>query len=211
MDKVATWIIDPKRLFREGLKNVLAEAEFEVTGECDAPEQVTAPQAADLVLFDIPIPDDDEGVAEFVTNVTSRFRGARFVVLTNQKSPDIAGNAVDAGAHGYILKDVSPDILFEALNLVLEGVVVLPTPADLGIPVPDVMKEAAPAYEDLEPELRLAIDRTDPAKDNRDIALNMCRDMGHHDAVRLCKRNRWYDLLAAIQANRQDALALPAG
>ncbi len=207
MDKVATWIIDPKRLFREGLKNVLAEAHFEVVGECDGPADLTLAPGVELVLFDIP--EESDGIADFVGRVTRGFPRARFVVLTNQKSQEAAGTAVDAGAHGYVLKDISPEILFEALDLVLDGVVVLPTPADLGIPVPDVMVEAQPAYEDLEPEMRLAIDRNDPAKDNRDIALTMCRDLGHHDAVRMCKRNRWYDLLAAIQANRHDALALP--
>ncbi len=210
MDKTKTWIIDPKRLFREGLKNVLAEGAYDVIGECNTPAEVTAEEVPiDLVLFDIPV--ELEEVAAFVEALTQRFHQARFVVLTNQKCQDCASTAVDAGAHGYILKDITPDVLFAALDLVLDGVVVLPTPADLGIEEPERAPVALPAYHELEPEMRVAVDRGNPEKDNRDVALNLCRDMGHYDAVRMCKRNRWYDLLAAIQANRNDALALPAG
>lgn len=209
MEKTKTWIIDPKRLFREGLKNVLVEGAYDVIGECTTPAEV-APEhvPADLVLFDIP--SELAEVAPFVEALTQRFRRARFVVLTNQKCQDCASTAVNAGAHGYILKDITPDVLFEALELVLDGVVVLPTPADLGVEIPERVP-VLPAYHELEPEMRVAVDRSNPEKDNRDVALNLCRDMGHYDAVRMCKRNRWYDLLAAIQANRNDALALPAG
>ncbi len=208
MDKTKTWIIDPKRLFREGLKNVLAEGAYDVIGECTTPDEVTSEDVPiDLVLFDIP--SELAEVAPFVEALIQRFRQARFVVLTNLKCQDSASMAVDAGAHGYILKDITPDVLFAALDLVLDGVVVLPTPADLGIVVPEPAPMALPTYEELEPEMRVAVDRSNPEKDKRHVALNLCRDMGHYDAVRMCKRNRWYDLLAAIQANRNDALALP--
>ena len=209
MGKVKTWIIDPKRLFREGLKNVLADGAFDVVGECNEPAEVAREDVPiDLVLFDIP--SEPVEIAPFVGALTQRFHRARFVVLTNVKCQDCASTAVDAGAHGYILKDITPDMLFEALDLVLDGVVVLPTPADLGVDVAE-MAPVVPLYEELEPEMRVAVDRSNPEKDNRDVAMNLCRDMGHNDAVRMCKRNRWYDLLAAIQANRNDALALPAG
>lgn len=212
MLKISAYVIDSKLLFREGLRSVLEQFHYEVVGEADSVDALlrgeTAAKDAELVIFDLPTTVKD--INGFVTGLRSCFVAAKLIVLTGTGEPERVEKAVAAGIDGYLLKDISPDDLFDSLAQVLSGHVVQPArceeAADAGEQVPDCVV----CYEELDAESRCELDRSDPTKDKRDVALGLCRELGHFDAVRTCRRHRWYDLLAAIQENRTDALALPS-
>lgn len=213
MLKISAYVIDAKLLFREGLKSVLEQYQFEVVGEAETVSALltgeTATADAELVLFDIPA--DIEDLNGLVSGLRSCFVAAKIVALTSESAPERIEKAVAAGIDGYLLKDISPDELFGSLSQISEGHVVRPacTEPAIGAGEDAGVDECPVRYDDLDAESRCELDRSDPTKNKREVALGLCREMGHFDAVRTCRRHRWYDLLTAIQENRTEALALP--
>ena len=213
MLKISAYVIDARLLFREGLKSVLEEYHFEVVGEADSVNALvrgeTATADAELVLFDIPA--DIEDVNGLVVGLRSCFVAAKIVALTAESSPERIEKALAAGIDGYLLKDISPDELLGSLSQIAQGDVVRParTEVAIGHEGGGAIVECPVSYDDLDAESRCQLDRNDPTKEKCDVALGLCRELGHFEAVRTCRRHRWYDLLAAIQENRTAALALP--
>ncbi len=213
MLRISTFVVDSKLLFREGLRSVLEEYHFEIVGEADSVDALvkgeTPTADAELVIFDLPSTVDD--VRGFVTGLRSCFVAAKLVALTGVGEPERIEKALTAGIDGYLLKDISPEDLFTSLGQVMDGGIVRPAGAEenTGQDEDDLAENFVVSYEDLDAESRCELDRSDPSKNNREVALGLCQELGHFDAVRTCRRHRWYDLLAAIQENRSEALALP--
>ncbi len=212
MLKISAFVIDAKLLFREGLRSVLEQYQYQVVGEAESVEAMlrgeTAATDAELVIFDLPTTVED--INGYVTGLRSCFVAAKLVVLAGTGGAERVKNALATGIDGYLLKDTSPDEFFDSLAQVMGGHVVRPSVSEPEVAVGEQASECAVCYEELDVESRCELDRNDPTKDNRDVALGLCRELGHFDAVRTCRRHRWYDLLAAIQENRNDALALPS-
>ena len=124
MTEQDTILIEPNRLFREGIKHLLAGSPFRLTSEYASIEQaVTANvQSCKLVIVDYPV-DADETLAD----LRAGFPKSRIVVLASELSADRLKAAMGAGADGYLLKDVSPEALIQSLQLVMLGEKVFPT------------------------------------------------------------------------------------
>ena len=124
MTEQDTILIEPNRLFREGIKHLLAGSPFRLTSEYASIEQaVTANvQSCKLVIVDYPV-DADETLAA----LRAGFPNSRIVVLASELSADRLKAAMGAGADGYLLKDVSPEALIQSLQLVVIGEKVFPT------------------------------------------------------------------------------------
>lgn len=75
--------------------------------------------APDLVLMDLRLPEMD-GV-EATRLICERHRQARILVISNYESEEDVNRAVVAGALGYLKKDVSGDVLLEAIRRVAAG------------------------------------------------------------------------------------------
>jgi len=127
MPPIRVLIVDDHRLFREGLRRILAShADIEVVGvAADGQEAVDQArlQRPDVILMDIKMPGMD-GVAA-TRAVREVVPDVRVVMLTiSERDEDLFG-AIKAGARGYLLKNVHEEELLEAIRQVHRGEAVL--------------------------------------------------------------------------------------
>ena len=115
-------IVDDQALVRAGFRLVLESvADFEVAGEAgDGEEAVDAARRLhpDIVLMDVRMPRMDG------LEATRRILAAsspRVVMLTTFDLDEYVYAALQAGACGFLLKDVTPDHLIDAVRLVRTG------------------------------------------------------------------------------------------
>lgn len=120
-------IADDHPVVRQGLA-VLLEVQDDITlvGQAsDGPEAVrlTLEQRPDVLLLDLKLPVLD-GIG-----VLSELRGqaaaTRVVILTSAAGPGSPAQALQAGAAGFLYKDVDPDALVRAIRSVHDGHTVL--------------------------------------------------------------------------------------
>jgi len=86
---------------------------------------------ADVVLVDLHLPDL-EGLT-MLRRATRARPDLRCVVLTGDTNGDTPYAALEAGAVGYLLKDIDPPALLDALGRAARGEVVLQSQPQLGI------------------------------------------------------------------------------
>lgn len=124
----ATLLIDRSLLFREGLKILLRNSQFVICGEAASVEtaqdlRATIPDVK-LVLINIAV---GVTVCDAIGELRETFPDARIVVLTEELNMAELTEALEAGADGYLLQDLSPEALAQSLRLVILGERVLPT------------------------------------------------------------------------------------
>jgi DNA-binding NarL/FixJ family response regulator len=121
--RIRILVVDDHPIVRSGITSVLAtQGDFDVVGEAATGDQAVAAAARlkpDLVLMDLRMPGQG-GVAASVSILAER-PSTRIVVLTTYASDGEVLRAIEAGAVGYLLKDVPHDELFRALRAVARG------------------------------------------------------------------------------------------
>jgi len=121
-------LIDDHVLFREGLKFLLrsldAALEVDEAGDCAKALEHAAARAYDLVLLDLKMP----GVAglDALAALRDAIPAAPLVVLSGEDNPGVVRAAIERGAMGFIPKSSTPEVLIQALRLVLARGVYLP-------------------------------------------------------------------------------------
>lgn len=127
MKPIRLMVVDDHVLFRRGLIGLLSDmAEFEVVGEAGSGEEALraiTKAGPDIVLLDINMP----GLSGVETLRAMREAGleTRVLMLTvSQDENDLVG-AIMAGASGYLLKNVEPEMLRRTLLEVAQGKSVL--------------------------------------------------------------------------------------
>ena len=120
---VRVLIADDQALVRGGFRMILeAKEDMEVVGEAgDGAEAVelVARLQPDVVLMDVRMPDMD-GI-EATRRVVASGSSARIVILTTYDVDEYVFAALRAGASGFLLKDVRPPELTEAIRVVARG------------------------------------------------------------------------------------------
>jgi DNA-binding NarL/FixJ family response regulator len=121
--RVRILVADDHPIVRSGITSVLAsQADFDVVGEAsNGDEAVAAAERLepDLVLMDLRMPVRN-GVDASAAILAAR-PATKIVVLTTYASDGEVLRAIEAGAVGYLLKDVPHDELFRALRAVARG------------------------------------------------------------------------------------------
>ena len=116
-------IADDHAVVRQGLRTFLdLQEDIEVVGEAaDGAEALDAAErlAPDVVLLDLVMPGID-GI-EAIRRLRERAPDARAIVLSSFVDDDKLFPAVRAGAAGYLLKDVQPQEIVEAIRTVHGG------------------------------------------------------------------------------------------
>lgn len=123
-------VADDHRLVREGIRRLLeSRSGFEVVGEASNGEDAEAlilERQPRVALLDVGMP----GISGI--EVTRRIRQAgvptRVVVLSMNGSREVVGAALRAGASAYVVKDASPQDLFEAVDAACSGSIYLSPP-----------------------------------------------------------------------------------
>ncbi len=114
-------LVDDQPLFRRAIATLIAEQpQFHVIGE--ATNGLEAVEKAhelspDLVVMDVEMPVMN-GV-EAVRLMRDQMPGVKVVMLTVSESEDHLFDAVRYGAHGYLLKDLRPEQLYDLLLAVM--------------------------------------------------------------------------------------------
>ncbi|WP_428964737.1 response regulator [Micromonospora fluostatini] len=124
---ISVLLVDDHALVRAGVAGLLAgEPDITVVGEAaSGHEAVTAARALrpDVVLMDLRLPGLDGATA--TERVLAESPATRVVVLTTYETDADILRAVEAGAAGYLLKDVSRADLVAAVRTAARGDTVL--------------------------------------------------------------------------------------
>jgi DNA-binding NarL/FixJ family response regulator len=139
-DQLTVLIVDDHPVVRQGLRVLLEVHDgIEVTGEAaDGPAalELAAELNPDVILLDLKLPGlDGIGV---LAELRARGIGARVLVLTSGNDPAQVSRAVQAGASGFLYKDVDPDALIRAIRAVNDGNLLL-APDAVGSLVPGLV------------------------------------------------------------------------
>ncbi|HYI73473.1 MAG TPA: response regulator transcription factor [Skermanella sp.] len=121
-----TVLIEANRLFREGLKHLLADTRFEVGSEYNTIDLALtageADAAPELVISGQAVKDEAD-----LRAIREAFPSARIVVLADDLTVDVLRAAMGGGADGFLIKNVSPEALIQSLQLIMLGEKVFPT------------------------------------------------------------------------------------
>jgi DNA-binding NarL/FixJ family response regulator len=121
--RVRVLIADDHALVREGLRKVLElDGDIELVAEAGTAAEVLASlksTAIDLVLLDLLMPGCTD--VDLIERIVKAYPGLPVLVLTMHADPYIARRALQAGAKGYLTKDISTDLLTEAVHQVAAG------------------------------------------------------------------------------------------
>jgi len=121
--KVRVLIAEDQALVRRGTSVLLSlEPDMEVVGQaCDGVEAIAmaAQLRPDVVLMDLHMPRLG-GVAA-TREITKTLPGTQVLVLTTLNDDETVFEAVRAGAHGYLLKDVTEQELLETIRALRRG------------------------------------------------------------------------------------------
>jgi len=116
-------LCDDQALVRSGFRMILeAREDLEAVGEAEDGVQAVGMAGSlepDVILMDVRMPNLD-GV-EATRRIVSSGSKARVIVLTTYDLDEYVYDAVRAGASGFLLKDVQPAQLVEAIRIVAAG------------------------------------------------------------------------------------------
>lgn len=127
MTRHTVLIIDDHALFRRGMVQLIdMDTDFRVVGEAGsgpAGLEMAERLQPDLILLDLNMPGMNG--LDTLALLRERSVGARLIVLTVSDNQRDVVAALRAGAHGYLLKDMEPEDLWENLKRAMKGVSVL--------------------------------------------------------------------------------------
>jgi DNA-binding NarL/FixJ family response regulator len=118
-------LADDQALVRAGFRALLdGEPDIAVVGEAADGEEaveVTRRQRPDVVLMDVRMPRTDGLRATARVSADPTLSGTRVIVLTTFELDEYVFGALRAGAAGFLLKDIEPADLVEAVRIVAAG------------------------------------------------------------------------------------------
>ncbi len=199
---IRVMIVDDHPVVRRGLVfSLSAFDDMQVAGEASSGEEalrICSEAAPDVVLMDMMMPGMD-GVAA-TRALRQLCPGVKVLALTSFADSDLVRNALEAGAIGYLLKDMSIDELAQAIRASRSGQATLAkaaTQALLQTP------SSSPAFvEELTPRQREVLTLVVAGHSNQEIADKLVVSLAtvrFHVSTILAKLNA---------ANRAEAAAL---
>ena len=120
---IRVMLVDDHTMVRRGLAAFLKVFDdLQLAGEAESGEvaiRLCAEVLPDVILMDMVMPDMDGAAA--TRAIRQRFPQVQVIALTSFKEGDLVKNALEAGAIGYLLKDVSADELVRAIRAAHAG------------------------------------------------------------------------------------------
>jgi NarL family two-component system response regulator LiaR len=115
---IRVMLVDDHTMVRRGLATFLKVFDdLELAGEAESGEaaiRLCAEVLPDVILMDMVMPEMDGATA--TRAIRRKFPQVQVIALTSFKEGDLVKNALEAGAIGYLLKDVSADDLVRAIR-----------------------------------------------------------------------------------------------
>lgn len=122
-EKVRVLLVDDHEVVRLGLLTLLEDIRWvEVVAEAGTAEEAiaaVAESAPDAVVMDIRMPG--ESGIDACREITERWPDVQVIMLTSYAEDELIFKAIQAGASGYVLKQVGNQPLLEALAAVRRG------------------------------------------------------------------------------------------
>ncbi len=122
-DKLKIFIVDDHEFFRNGLKMVINRMKYaKVIGEASNGKEfleAISKQEPDIVLIDIQMPQMN-GI-EATRLALEEFPDLKIVALTMFDDEEYIQSMIDAGAKGFLLKNITKEILDQALQAIQSG------------------------------------------------------------------------------------------
>jgi NarL family two-component system response regulator LiaR len=116
-------LVDDHAMVRRGLSTFLKVFDdLQLVGEAENGEaalRLCAEVLPDVILMDMVMPDMDGAAATHL--IRQQFPQVQVLALTSFKEGDLVKNTLEAGAIGYLLKDVSADELAGAIRAAHAG------------------------------------------------------------------------------------------
>ncbi len=120
LEKIKIMLVDDHALVRDGIRSLLEDEDnievikeastgleaIEILNHCDP----------DLMIIDIRMPKMT-GI-ELVSQISKTDRSTKYLMLSMHDSEEYVLQSIDAGAHGYLLKDASRDEFLKAIHTV---------------------------------------------------------------------------------------------
>lgn len=122
MDAIKIAIVDDHKLVSKAIENLISyNPDFDVIMNCPNGQEFLdsirqAQDIPDVVLMDINMPRKN-GI-ETTAELSKEFPNVKVIALTMEDHEGTIIKMLKAGAKGYLLKDMSPDILFDAIGIV---------------------------------------------------------------------------------------------
>jgi DNA-binding NarL/FixJ family response regulator len=117
-------IADDQPMVRAGLRMILElEPDLDIVGEAADGNEAVAVAAAtepDVILMDVRMPNLD-GLEATRRIVGSREDGPRVLILTTFDLDVYVYEALASGASGFVLKDIEPEKLVDAIRVIANG------------------------------------------------------------------------------------------
>jgi two-component system, NarL family, response regulator LiaR len=122
-DPIRVMLVDDHTMVRRGLATFLKVFDYlELVGEAENGAdaiKLCAEVLPDVVLMDMVMPDMDGATATAL--IRQQFPQVQILVLTSFKEGELIKKALEAGAIGYLLKDVTADDLARAIRAAHAG------------------------------------------------------------------------------------------
>jgi len=116
-------IVDDHPIVRQGISSLLSNYdEFELVGEAENGVeglQLIKMAQPDVTLLDISLPG--ESGIDILRDIRQQQPEAKVLMLTSYDDEDFVTDALRAGAQGYILKNVSDEMLVQSIKAVYRG------------------------------------------------------------------------------------------
>jgi two-component system, NarL family, response regulator DevR len=123
VERLRVLIVDDHKVVRLGLMTLLEDMDWlEVVAEAGTSAEAVAAAARHqphVVIMDIRLPGDS-GI-EACRAITTQWPNTRVIMLTSYEDDELIIRAVQAGASGYVLKQVGNQQLLDALDAVRQG------------------------------------------------------------------------------------------
>jgi NarL family two-component system response regulator LiaR len=120
---IRVMLVDDHTMVRRGLATFLkAFDDLELAGEAENGRtaiQLCAKLQPDVILMDMVMPDMDGATA--TRSIRQQFPRVQVIALTSFKEVELVKSALEAGAIGYLLKDISADELVKAIRAAHAG------------------------------------------------------------------------------------------
>ena len=122
-DKTKVLLVDDQRLLREGLRTLLElHQDIMIVGEAEdgvEAEALVERLTPDVVLMDLRMPRRDGVTA--TRRILARWPSVQVLVLTTFDEDELVFQSLEAGASGYLLKDIGSEALADAVRVARQG------------------------------------------------------------------------------------------
>ncbi len=123
MNPIKIILTDDHQLFRDGIKSLLEDTtDIIVIGEASNEQELTGilnKELPDIIILDITLPCTS-GI-EITKKIKNKYPEINILILSMHNDDEFVINALEAGAKGYLPKDINKDELLEAIYTINNG------------------------------------------------------------------------------------------